>query len=157
MICVGIGCGSPDAPRVEEAMAAAAIRSERPTQDGLPDDLSRQTPLWERLREPTFRTSATAFRVYPGGQTATLSETTRRWEVGPDLDETQRASLHTSIESGAFFALASVMGEEDSDGRCARPHGGCWSWTATVDGRTHWVRRARTTPAEVTRIEANVR
>ena len=133
------------------------MKSEVPIQEGLPPELASQQPLWERLREPTFRRSAEAFRVYPDGKTTTLSATTRRWEVGSPLEAQQLLAVRKLVEQGSFFGLESAVGEEGSGGQCAKPHGGCIQWTVTWEDRTHWVRRAAAVPVDIQRIEALLR
>lgn len=151
------GCGVSEVATSRESAPVISVRSERPTQEGLPQGLAKQQPLWERLREPTFRRSAEAFRVYPDGQTVRLSATTRRWEAGPPLGAQQLLALSKAIEQGSFFGLESAVGEEDSGGQCAKPHGGCMQWTVNLKGRTHWVRRPKTVPVDVEKIEASLR
>ena len=157
MTVLWFGCGAADVVTVPERAPVISMKSESPIQEGLPPELADQKPLWERLREPTYRRSAEAFRVYPDGNTATLSATTRRWEVGPPLAAEQLLALRKLVEDGSFFALKSAIGEEDSGGRCAKPHGGCIQWTVTWKDRTHWVRRTNTAPVEVEQIEASLR
>ena len=154
---IALSCGVSPVATPQEPAPIVSIRSELPTQEGLPQELAKQQPLWERLREGTFRRPAEAFHVYSDGQTATLSATTRRWVLGPPLGEPQLLALHNAIESGSFFGLESAVGEEDSGGRCAKPHGGCYQWTVNLKGRTHWVRRPKTVPMDVEKIYDSLR
>ena len=119
------GCGSIQGSTQHTQTAVESVKSELPTQQGLPADLAKQQPLWERLREATFRRPAEAFHVYADGRTASLSATTKRWEVGPVLKEKQITDLRSAIESSSFFDLDSAVGETATGGTCAQPHGGC--------------------------------
>ena len=157
MTVLWFGCGVSDGITPPDRTPVISVKSEIPIQEGLPPELTGQYPLWERLREPTFRRSAEAFRVYPDGNTATLSATTQRWEVGSPVDDQQLQALRKLVEEGSFFGLKSSVGEEDSGGRCAKPHGGCIQWSVAWKGRTHWVRRTDAAPSDVERIEASLR
>jgi hypothetical protein len=98
-----------------------------------------------------------AFHVYADGRTATLSATTKRWEVGPVLKEQQITDLRNAIESSSFFDVDSAVGEQETGGKCAKPHGGCTQWTVHLNGRSHWVRRPKAVPEAVQQIQAALR
>lgn len=151
-----VGCTFGEEPASLPKPSTQAIKSELLTEEGLPATLAQQPPIWERLHEGTFRRPAEAFRVYPGGATATLSPSTERWTVGPVVPEPQLRGLTAAIEGGSFFDLEHAHGEDKSGGRCAKPHGGCVQWTVNWNGRTHWVRRASTVPDAVHGIQASL-
>ena len=157
VITLSWACGSNQSSTQQTQTAIGSFKSELPTQQGLPADLAKQQPLWERLREPTFRRPAEAFHVYADGRTATLSETTKRWEVGPVLKEKQITDLRSAIESSSFFDVDSAVGEQETGGLCAKPHGGCYQWTVNLNGRSHWVRRPKAVPEAVQQIESSLR
>jgi len=147
------GCGFVGGSASLPEPSAVSIKSEGLTEAGLPPNLAQQQPVWERLHEATFRRSAEAFRVYPGGATVTLSSSTGRWTVGSSVSEAQLSGLTAALERGSFFELAHAEGEEQSGGRCAKPHGGCVQWAVNWNGRSHWVRRASSVPMAVNEIQ----